>query len=128
MKTFNEWIKKFLFENYFQQSYYKINGQSYSVPKLAKWSQDNIKPVSISIDQIQREYISSKDLFIDVKEEEEWFKRSMNANLMFPILLFRQQDGKLDIIDGNHRVWKAWKTGVKEIKAYIFDSNNIPSL
>lgn len=55
-----------------------------------------------------------------VEEGGEWFIRSMSSDLKFPILIFKQKDGRFDIIDGNHRVWKVWKTRAKEIKAYIY--------
>jgi len=125
-KSFNEWLK--LRESHFNQSSYIIDGRLYNVPKLATWARNNIQPSLIPIEEIQKKYIASKDLFINVEEGEEWHKRSMNADLNFPILLLKQKDGRFDIIDGNHRVWKAWKTGVKNIQAYVLNSDNLPQL
>jgi hypothetical protein len=113
--------------NHFNQSSYVIDGKLYNVPKLASWAAGNLRPTLVAIEEIQRNYVASKDLFVDVEEGEEWFNRSMGSDLSFPILLLKKKDGRFDIIDGNHRVWKAWKTGAKEIQAYVFDSSNLPS-
>lgn len=128
MKKFNEWLK--LKESHFNQSSYVRNdlGISYNVPNLAEWAKKNIKPILMPIEEIQKKYIASKGLFINVEEGEEWHKRSMNADLNFPIILLKQKDGRFDIIDGNHRVWKAWKTGAKNIQAYVLDAENLPQL
>ena len=123
MKTFHE----YLLENHFDQSLYTINGKNYKVSELADWAKKNLRPVALKISDIQSKYIDAKDLFIDV-EEGDWADRSMNANLSFPILVLDRPDGKWEIIDGNHRVWKAWKSKMNTINAYLINPNSLQQI
>ena len=123
MKTFHE----YLLENHFDQSLYTINGKNYKVSEIADWAKKNLRPVALNISDIQRRYIDAKDLFIDV-EEGDWVDRSMNSNLSFPILVLDRPDGKLEIIDGNHRVWKAWKSKMNTINAYLINPNSLQQI
>jgi hypothetical protein len=124
MKTFHE----YLLENHFDQSLYTINGKNYKVSEIAAWAKKNLRLVALKISDIQSKYIDSKNLFIDVEEGSEWYKRSMDSNLSFPILVLENPDGKWEIIDGNHRVWKAWKSGMNTINSYLIDSNSLPKI
>jgi hypothetical protein len=122
MKTFQE----YLLENHFDQSLYTINGKNYKVSELADYAKKNLRPVALKISDIQSKYIDSKNLFIDVEEGSEWYKRCESANLSFPILVLERPDSKWEIIDGNHRVWKAWKLeGMQTINAYMINSNSL---
>jgi len=122
LKTFHE----YLLENHFDQSLYTINGKNYKVSEIADYAKQNLRPVALNISDIQNKYIDSKNLFIDVEKNSEWRKRCENANLSFPILVLERPDGKWEIIDGNHRVWKAWKLeGMKTINAYMINSNSL---
>jgi hypothetical protein len=124
MKTFYQYIS----ENYFDQSLYTINGKNYKVSELADWAKKNLRPVALNISDIQSKYIDAKGLFIDVEQGEDWYERSMNANLSFPILVLENPDNKWEIIDGNHRVWKAWKTGMQTINAYLINPNSLQQI
>lgn len=122
--NFKEWLE--MNESWFQGALYKINNQEYSVPKLAEWAKRNLKITNIPVSEIQKRYVWAKDLFIDVEEGEEWANRSMNTSLEYPILMLEYPNGKWEIIDGNHRTWKAWKTQQKSIQGYIIRSEQIP--
>lgn len=119
-------FKNWLTESWFEESGYKINGQMYSVPKLAQYASKNLKLTQLPVDEIKRKYVWAENLFVDVGDEEEWAVRSMKADLKFPVLMLRYQDGSMELIDGNHRTWKAWRTGVPAIPAYIFDIDSMP--
>ena len=110
--------------DFFNQSTYEINGQVYSVPRLAQWAKANLRVSSLPISEIQRRYKWAAKLFVDA--DEEWSSRSMNTELSFPILMLEEPDGTWEIIDGNHRTWKAWKSGAKAINAYVIRSDQIP--
>ena len=126
MKNFHQW----LLENHFAQSLYTINGQNYKVSEIADWAKKNLRPVALNISDIQKRYENAKGLFVDA--EGDWVTRSMNANLSFPILVFEKNpndpNGEWEIIDGNHRVWNAWKSGMKTINAYLINSNSLRQL
>ena len=113
------------FLEFFQQSLYKIDGKEYSVPKIAGWAKKNLPLQQIPISQIQQKYHAASQLFIDV-EEGEWSTRSMGTDLNYPILILQKQDGTWDIIDGNHRTWKAWKTGMPSINGYVISTEQLP--
>lgn len=119
-------FKEWLVENWFEESNYKINGQMYSVPKLAQWASKNLKLTQLPVAEIQKKYVWADKLFVDVADDEEWAVRSMKANLSFPILMLRYQNGDMELIDGNHRTWKAWRTKVPALPAYIFDADSMP--
>ena len=122
METFTQWV-----ESWFQQSLYKINDQVYNVPKLAEWAKKNLQVTQLSISDIQRRYIWADKLFIDNDDpQDDWASRSMKTDLSWPILMLQYPDGKWEIIDGNHRTWKAWKIGEKSISGYIIPSDKLP--
>lgn len=121
---FKEWFMEN--EDFFNQSSYKINGQVYSVPQLAQWAKSNLQVSKLPVSEIQRRYIWADKLFIDVDDSDEWATRSMGTALNFPILMLAYPDGKWEIIDGNHRTWKAWKSGMKTVDGYLIPSNQIP--
>lgn len=53
-----------------------------------------------------------------LKDFHEDIQRIKKANLSYPIILTKNED----IIDGTHRIAKAYKDGHEFIKAYIFTS------
>lgn len=112
-------------ESNFQISTYKINGQEYSVPDLSKWAAKNLQLTQLPLSDLMNKYIWGNKLFIDVPEEYEWYQRSMEADLKYPILVLRYPNLALEIIDGNHRAWKAWKTKESFLPAYLLDSTSI---
>jgi hypothetical protein len=125
MLSFSDYLE--VTTNWFQQSKYEINGQSYSVPQLAEWAKRNVPVKPVLISDIQRKYIGAKHLFVDDDQPNgSWTIRSMQSNLAFPILLLEVSNGMWEMIDGNHRLWKAWKTGLKSINAYIISPNKLP--
>jgi len=50
---------------------------------------------------------------------KEFIKRANKADLKYPIIVFRGKAGKLFVMDGVHRIWKANKDKRKTIKAHI---------
>ena len=45
--------------------------------------------------------------------------RCHRANLRWPILVVRDDDGIPSVVDGYHRLWKAWSRGSKTILARV---------
>lgn len=50
------------------------------------------------------------------------YKRIIKANLSYPIIV-SYDDGYIEIVDGMHRLAKAFLQGKKEIDAYFFDKD-----
>jgi hypothetical protein len=122
--NFKNWVETNT--DWFQQSTYKINGQIYSVPKLAEWAKKNLPVRDLPIKEIEQRYIWASQLF-DSDAPDDWSVRSLNTELNFPILMLEYPDGKWEIVDGNHRTWKAWKTQQESIKAYVLPSEELPA-
>jgi ParB-like chromosome segregation protein Spo0J len=115
--------------DWFNQSTYKIGNRIYSVPKLSEWAKGTLPLSQITIKDIIDRYIWADKLFIEVNDpEDDWEPRSMNTDLSYPILILQLHDGKWEIIDGNHRTWKAWKLGIESIPGYVIDSDGLRSV
>lgn len=115
--------------DWFNQSTYKVDGHIYSVPKLSEWAAANLNLSQVTIKDIQDRYIWADKLFIEVNDpEDDWEPRSMNADLSYPILILQLPDGNWEIIDGNHRTWKAWRLGIESIPGYVINSDGLRSV
>lgn len=68
-------------------------------------------------DPIKNIKYSAIDVINNKENYMDEYKRILNANLNFPIIV--SYDG--NIIDGIHRLSKAYLNNIKYIKAYIFD-------
>lgn len=124
MQTFVQWVEN---NDWFNQSTYEIAGQVYSVPKLAEWAKKNLRITKIPVKAIQQKYVWADKLFVDNDDPNgDWASRSMNTQLSFPILMLEYPNGSWEIIDGNHRTWKAWKSGMDHIEGYLIHLNQIP--
>ena len=60
---------------------------------------------------------SAKDVIGNPKKYPDEYERILNANLSYPIIISANND----VIDGVHRLTKAFLEKKKKIKAYIFD-------
>ena len=96
----------FAYINIFKPKYVKVNVQNYlSTLEYNGWGNPKIK-----------EFFSPKNVIDNPKKYKEDYKRIMNSNLKFPIVIANN-----NIVDGVHRLTKAYLQKKKEIKAYIFD-------
>lgn len=111
--TFRQFVEG---KDWFSGASYETDGKTHNVPELARWAQKNLTPTDLPVAQIRNKYKHANNLFVD--DEGEWSRRSMRADLSHPILVLATEP-KWDIIDGNHRVWKAWKQGLPSVKAYV---------
>jgi hypothetical protein len=62
-------------------------------------------------------FYSPMDVITQPKQYKEEYKKITQANLKYPIII----DKKNNIIDGVHRLSKAYLLGKKKIKAYFFN-------
>lgn len=101
----------FVYIHYYKPKYIKIK-----VSDLAKnldhkgWNMEN--------EYNPKTAYSPKDVIDDPDKYESDFMRIMNADLKYPIIVSPNNN----IIDGVHRLTKAYLEKKKYIKAYIFDS------
>jgi hypothetical protein len=126
MKTFSQWLET---TNWFGTSDYRPSrfpeDKVYNISKLAAWAKDKITPTKLSIADIEARYMWAEGLFTK-NVPKEWLDRSMSTDLSFPIIMLQYPDGKWEIIDGNHRAWKAWNEKEDSIKGYLIKSDQMP--
>jgi hypothetical protein len=95
------------------QVYSWDNGAEYSVPMLYAYAIKSMPIDEVAISKLTHNVFDNSPAFR---------RRAMEADLKYPILL-HQIDGKLWIIDGAHRVFKAGEFKKSYVKAYIFIGN-----
>jgi len=73
------------------------------------------------------EWVLFKNLSLEHKiaivEEKE--NRINNSSLEYPIIVILNSEGIYFVVDGNHRLKKASRLGVKEIETYLLTENEI---
>lgn len=79
------------------------------------------KPVKkLNVDDIHYNFEGRRE------DESETDKRVMNADLSYPILVVKNEDGKIfALLDGTHRLQKAIKLKHKKIKAKVFNKEEL---
>jgi hypothetical protein len=58
---------------------------------------------------------------------KEFRERADKADLKYPVILMRNEDGSLDIVDGSHRAWKAREQKVP-LKARILEPSDLKKI
>lgn len=84
---------------------------NWNISRAAEWVGDNLDQVELSVVQI-----GPPDPGVDSKNLDEDFLSQ--ADLSKPIIMVRMRPEFFRLIDGNHRVAKARRIGVKELPAY----------
>jgi len=63
------------------------------------------------------------------KTDSDTLNRWMRADLSFPIIVSKNENGKYNmILDGQHRILKAKNNNLKTIKARVLDLRNAPHI
>jgi hypothetical protein len=110
-------MKKFKFSKKFQPIVSDVGDELYpngifrfNITKLLEF-------INLNKDKFQPEEVEVKTVrtFPSSSLDETTIK---NANLALPIILAEISPGKFNVIDGNHRLEKAYRTGVATIPAY----------
>jgi len=124
MKIVNESLNEYLYENYKETSWTKtINGKdkTISISDIEKYLKD-AKVFEIPVKNIANISILDKT---NAKTKE----RSEKANLEYPIIISKGEDGKYKmILDGHHRLLKAINHNIKTVKAKILDLKSSPKI
>lgn len=114
LKTYHDYDNKiysidmlFAYINIFKPPSIKINIQDYlHFLEYKVWWIDSKKKISIS----------PKDVIDNPIKYKNEYERIKNANINYPIIIANN-----NIIDGYHRLAKAYMQNKKQIKAYIID-------
>jgi len=94
----------FAYINIFKPKYVKVNVQNYlSTLEYNGWRN-------------KKHSFSPKDVIDNPKKYKDDYNRILNANLKYPIVIAND-----NIVDGVHRLTKAYLENKKQIKAYIFN-------
>lgn len=68
---------------------------------------------------------SAQDVLDNPKKYEKDYKKILKAQLKYPIITIINKNNKMHIVDGVHRLAKAYIQHKKYINAYVFDQNLI---
>jgi hypothetical protein len=80
---------------------------------------DALKPESRDVPTLY-EYVKGRpNTYMEEFESPEFMARANSASLDYPIVLLETDKGKTVIVDGNHRIVKAFHQQIPEIEAYI---------
>ena len=60
------------------------------------------------------------------EQRESTFKRAMKSDLKYPIIITKNKGKYNMVLDGNHRLHKAIKSGVETIEAKVLDLSKVP--
>ena len=98
----------FAYINLFKPKYIKVNIKDYlSTLELNCWGNPKTKKL-----------FSPKNVIDNSKKYKENYKRIMNSNLKYPIIIANN-----NIVDGVHRLTKAYLENRKYINSYIFNED-----
>ena len=90
--------------------------------KFGMWHKT--KGITISLDG---KWVKWEDLSDEQKKKQKEITKQdiMKVDLKYPIILSTKNNEVTSILDGNHRVEKAYLTDVKELKAYFIPEKDI---
>lgn len=71
--------------------------------------------------------LKSREIIENPKEHKEEYDRTMKADMKYPIDIMENK-GRWLILDGLHRLMKAYIQGVKKVKVRIIPRDKIPEI
>ena len=122
-KEFDEYMDRFEGRTF---GYSTGDGPEREVPigALIYYADKTNKPaVSVSIKDLEHNFEDT-----DTDEEidsPEFRERAEKADLKYPIMAVRNEDGSLSVMDGMHRLWKAKNQGDDDIQVQVFDQSEL---
>ena len=138
MKTFKQFYES---NHAFYGQRYSDGDQSWKVPEIEKYAKEHGRKEKISIEELERHLDPTDEESTDERPDSpEFAERAMKADLSYPIIAIdyggdRGPDGWLAdydkgiwIADGVHRIFKAKKSGQKEIDALIITDEELNSI
>jgi hypothetical protein len=138
VKTFKQFFES---NRAFHDQTYSDGDQSWKVPEIEKFAKKHGRKEKISIEELERHLEPTDEESGDERPDSpEFAERAMKADLSYPIIAIdyggdRGPDGWLAdydkgiwIADGVHRIFKAKKSGQKEIDALIITDEELNSI
>lgn len=113
----------------FEQQKYSDNSGEWNVPDIVDYASENGTRVWFNIDDLAEIAFepSPNEKRDDIPGSPEYIERAMKADLKYPIIVIRYDDGDF-IADGNHRLWKARSLGWKKIMGYLIQSDDLRNI
>jgi hypothetical protein len=106
-----------------QQTYSGDDGIEFDVGRLSAFAIENLTARELLVSELLHNLIGPDALSADeALWSRDFRRRSKRAHLKYPLLLTRDSDGRLGIIDGAHRLAKAILKSHESVTAYIFET------
>lgn len=71
--------------------------------------------------------LKSRDIIENPKEHQEEYERTMKADMKYPIDIMKNK-GRWLILDGLHRLMKAYTQGMKKVRVRVIPRDKIPEI
>ena len=98
---------------------------TYSVPKIVKYAKENKKLEQLPLEPLLHNLEPSPyETGHELPGHPDFIARANKTDLKWPIIVVSYPDG-LFIADGVHRLWKARSEDMNQIKAYVFDHDEL---
>jgi hypothetical protein len=105
------------------------DGTEFPVEKIINALQKANYPITnVNIRRLIPDQFNGNMQAVEPVGSPDWAARANRAEMKYPILVIRSPGGGLWVGDGNHRLWRAYQAGQRQIKAYVVDEKNLPSL
>jgi len=109
-----------------ENSIYEDSQGRWRVGQLVRYAEDHTTAERIPLSKLLHNLRS-----IEADEpvgSEEFIERALRADRRYPIIVCREPRGKLTVLDGLHRIWKAKAKGSAEIWARVITRKQLRSI
>ncbi len=114
--------QKTFLESVFYGQVYDLHGFGFDVPKLTQWCAEHLIERDIPLMALTMSHSDEKHGSEAIKQDAKAIDQKT-----FPIVTIRRKEGNIQIVDGNHRAWKAADAGEATIRGYIIpDEEMLP--
>jgi len=129
MGEFTKWLES-NHPDYFDNGSFSYNdGREFSVKNIIKNLERIRHPIRrVNIRRLIPDQFNGNTVAVEPTGSDDWVARANRAELKYPILVIKKPGGGIWIGDGNHRLWKAYKSGQRYINAYVVDEDKLPEL
>ncbi len=115
-KLLTEW-RKYLKEESWEDTHWEVNGKKIMIGQLLKYMKG--RPEPIKVDQLRQDIIKAREGKGLPTTSQDRIDR---ADYTFPVIVAKQGGEYISVLDGNHRLQKAFDDPEKEyIDARVLD-------